>query len=66
MLKAEGEQVVSQVEGQELANELRAYKFVECSALTQHGLKNVFDDAIRCVLEQSQKPKKKKSRCVIL
>lgn len=66
-LKEAGERCVSEVEGQELANELGAYKFVECSALTQQGLNNVFVDAIRCVVERSQKPRKKKAgRCAIL
>ena len=53
-------------EGETLARELGAYKYIECSALTQQGLKGVFDDAIRCVLDMQRKPKKKKAKCTLL
>ena len=59
---------VNTEDGMQLARELGAYKYIECSALTQQGLKGVFDDSIRCVLDALKKPKKKKKkkkRCVI-
>uniref|UniRef100_A0A4W5P0W4 Uncharacterized protein n=1 Tax=Hucho hucho TaxID=62062 RepID=A0A4W5P0W4_9TELE len=50
--------------GDKLARDLRAVKYVECSALTQRGLKNVFDEAILAALEPPEtKPKK---RCALL
>uniref|UniRef100_A0A8B9K5L6 Cell division cycle 42, like n=1 Tax=Astyanax mexicanus TaxID=7994 RepID=A0A8B9K5L6_ASTMX len=55
---------LSSESGDKLARDLRAVKYVECSALTQRGLKNVFDEAILAALEPPEtKPKK---RCALL
>ncbi|XP_067950706.1 cdc42 homolog [Watersipora subatra] len=53
------EKPVSFEHGNKLAKELRAVKFVECSALTQEGIKNVFDEAIRATLVPPEPPKQK-------
>jgi hypothetical protein len=54
-------------QAEDLARELGAQKYLECSALTQHGLKAVFDDAIRFGLRDRKKPTPKpKKTCTIL
>jgi len=45
---------------QRMAKEIGAVNFLECSALTQEGLKQVFDDAIRAAMSKPNKPKGKK------
>ncbi|KAM3596475.1 uncharacterized protein V6R79_015086 [Siganus canaliculatus] len=51
-------------DGEKLARKVKAVKYVECSALTQRGLKDVFDEAILAALEPPDtKPKKS---CVLL
>ncbi len=64
-LSAKGLAPVTREEGQALADEIGAYKYVEASAITQEGLKHVFDSACRSVLAATKArqnpPKKKKT-----
>lgn len=53
-------------QGMAKAKEIGAIKFMECSALTQKGLKNVFDEAIRAVFTPKPTKKKGKSGCNLL
>jgi len=67
-LRAEGKAPLTPEDGERLAAEIGAVKYVECSALTQSGLKRVFDEAIKIALQnkeaRNKKPKKKK--CAML
>jgi len=58
---------ISFEEGLDQAKTIGAVKYLECSALTQKGLKSVFDEAIRVVLCPPKPPKKKSgTKCSIL
>jgi len=55
-------------QGEQMAKEIKAVCYMECSALTQKGLKQVFDEAIKAVVfPNSDKNKGSgKSKCIIL
>eukprot|EP01084_Bolivina_argentea_P250327 419358_1 len=54
---------ITKQEGEQMARELEAKKYVECSALTQDGLQNVFEEAIKATLNKARKPKRIKNEC---
>ncbi|ORX41888.1 hypothetical protein BCR36DRAFT_170287 [Piromyces finnis] len=51
-------------QGEKLAKEMNAVKYVECSARNSEGLKNVFDEAIIAALEPPAA--KKQRKCLLL
>jgi small GTP-binding protein len=64
---AERDLPITFTEGLECSKQIHANKYIECSALTQQGMKNVFDEAIRSVTAPpSSKPSKKKAPCSLL
>ena len=65
-LKRKGLAPITTAEGQSLAQEIGAVAYMECSALTQRGLKAVFDEAIKAVVvKKAPKPRKKK-QCTLV
>merc|ERR1711871_769363 len=50
-IQEKGQSVISPQEGEDMRKKIGASTYLECSALTQRGLKNVFDEAIRIVLQ---------------
>ena len=55
-------------QGFELAKRMNCAKYVECSALTQSGIRTVFEEAIRAALmpKKSNDKKKPKTSCSLL
>ena len=43
--------------GEQMAKDLKAVKYLECSAKTREGLKDVFDEALMTALQPKTKPK---------
>eukprot|EP01115_Flamella_aegyptia_P002220 TRINITY_DN135_c0_g3_i1.p1 TRINITY_DN135_c0_g3~~TRINITY_DN135_c0_g3_i1.p1 ORF type:complete len:209 (+),score=67.23 TRINITY_DN135_c0_g3_i1:23-628(+) len=69
-----GEKLPTLEMGEGLASQIGAQMYLECSALTQEGLKTVFEEAIRTVIGSDgggpnggePKPSKQKKKCIIL
>ncbi len=65
-LEEKKQEPISKAQGEQQCRELKGYKYMECSALTQEGLKQVFDESIRCVIFAHNQAQSRKSKCLIL
>ena len=63
-LQRQKQRPVAPEQGERLARELGAVKYVECSALTQKGLKNVFDEVRLSVPSPPLLPSSFRVRCL--
>uniref|UniRef100_K1P2D0 Ras-like GTP-binding protein Rho1 n=1 Tax=Magallana gigas TaxID=29159 RepID=K1P2D0_MAGGI len=61
-LELKKEEPVNTQEGQEVAEQIRAFSFVECSAKTQDGVRKVFETATRAALQYQKKRKLRKCK----
>lgn len=58
-------------QGEALAKQVGAKAYVECSAVTQKGLKTVFDESVRVAMKAMQDRRKhlkkqKTAKCIIM
>src|SRR5699024_240961 len=53
-----GQAPIRKEQGIKMANKIKAVNYLECSALTQQGVKNVFEETVRCVICPRQHLKK--------
>ena len=65
-LEEQGLAPVSTSQGNAQAKDIGAIEYLECSALEQRGLKDVFDQAIRTVLDPPTQKKKKTGPCTLI
>lgn len=60
------ERTVSNEQAVKMAKELRAGRYVECSAKTREGLNEVFAEAILLALDPKRSASQSKSKCFII
>ncbi|KAM9300479.1 LOW QUALITY PROTEIN: rho-related GTP-binding protein RhoG [Morus bassanus] len=63
-LKEQNQAPITTQQGISLSKQIRAVKYLECSALNQEGIKDVFTEAVRAVLNPV--PAKPKKPCILL
>ncbi len=64
-LKSRKQAPITAIQGDSMKKKIQAIVYKECSALTQAGLKDIFDEAIKVVLFPATQ-EKKKAKCNLL
>jgi Ras-related C3 botulinum toxin substrate 1 len=59
-------QVISKSDGTKMARAIKAFRYLECSSLTQEGLKEVFEEVVRAGLGHKPPVKRKSPGCSLL
>ncbi|KAL1923982.1 uncharacterized protein VTP21DRAFT_7017 [Calcarisporiella thermophila] len=65
-LRKTSQRPVSPEEGMTIAQKIGAYKYLECSAKTGEGVRDVFEHATRAALLVKQRGNKNKKKCLVL
>eukprot|EP01095_Lingulamoeba_sp_RSL-Kostka_P003934 TRINITY_DN1504_c0_g1_i1.p1 TRINITY_DN1504_c0_g1~~TRINITY_DN1504_c0_g1_i1.p1 ORF type:complete len:195 (+),score=63.38 TRINITY_DN1504_c0_g1_i1:111-695(+) len=65
-LKEQNSSPISYKEGLDLAEKIECSNYFECSALTQKGVKEIFERAVRTVFQGDETKKIKKKSCTLL
>ncbi|XP_070538934.1 ras-related C3 botulinum toxin substrate 2-like [Ptychodera flava] len=65
-LSKKGRAPITREAGEKLAASIKAVRYMECSALTQNGLQQVFEEACRVGLGVATRKSSKKRRCSLL
>lgn len=65
-LRTSSGKLITPHQGQCLAKEIGAEGYTECSALTQNGLKEMFDDVMRGVLFPRKRQQNNRIKCTVL
>eukprot|EP01119_Soliformovum_irregulare_P008390 TRINITY_DN21509_c0_g1_i1.p1 TRINITY_DN21509_c0_g1~~TRINITY_DN21509_c0_g1_i1.p1 ORF type:complete len:215 (-),score=32.75 TRINITY_DN21509_c0_g1_i1:103-747(-) len=57
---------ITKNQGLEMARHIGAFSYIECSALTQVGLHDVFKEIVRCVAHIDEETKRKSKGCLVM
>jgi Ras family protein A len=65
-LRKTSQKPVSPEEGEEIRKKIAAYKYLECSAKTNEGVREVFEHATRAALLSRSTRSKSHKKCLVL